>query len=293
MNIKKVLTLGIATTSAILVVLWLSGVFRDETSAAVRDVNAPFGRFASSVRNVFSGVANSIGDAATIRAENMQLHAENERLRAQTLLLDAANRENAELRKALALQEKNHSLISAEIVSRGEASGWWNVVRIDKGRDDGVELNGAVISIDGLVGRVVEVTSETAEVLLLTDANSKVSCYIEGTDPGARGVLTGMGVQKSEGMLDLMHVVEPMSLSYIEKELEIPEGARILTSGIGGLYPSGLPVGEVVSYSSDVSRLYRRALVAPYVDFASLKRVFVMPATAGARAFSVREGIGR
>ena len=293
MKIKKVLTLGIAATAAVLLVLWLSGVFREETAAAARDFNAPFGRFAVSVRNLVFGAAESIGDAAAIRAENAELHAEVETLRAQALLLDGANQENAELRKALALQEKNPSLICAEIVSRGEAAGWWNVVRIDKGSDAGVERHGAVISTEGLVGRVVEVTSDTADVLLLTDANSKVSCYIEGADPGARGVLTGMGVQKRDGMLDLMHVVEPMSLSYIGKELNVTEGARILTSGIGGLYPAGLPVGEVVSSSPDVSRLYRRARVAPYVDLASLRRVFVMPATVDARAVAAREGLAR
>lgn len=278
MKTRKALALGTAALAAVFLVLWLTGALRGGIAGLVRDSNAPYGRFAVWVRNVLSGSFSALEDAAGIRAENASLHAEVEELRAQMIALGETERENAALRRALGLKQKERSLVGAEVTSRGEGYGWWNVVRIDKGREDGITQDCPVISTAGLVGRVVAVTDDTADVLLLSDANSKVSCYIEGEEAGARGVLTGMGVQKGGGELDLLHVVEPMSLSYISKELDVKEGARILTSGIGGLYPAGLPVGEVVATSDDASRLYQRAKVAPYVDFASLRRVFVMRA---------------
>jgi len=279
--------LGTAATAAVFLVLWLSGALRGGIAGLARDANAPYGRFAAWVRNAFAGSATALGDSAAIRAENVRLRAEVEELRANMVALGGVEDENEELRRALRLKQRNASLLCAEVISRGGGYGWWNVARIDKGGKDGVSMDCPVVCADGLVGRVVAVTDSTADVLLLTDANSKVSCCIDGAEAGARGILTGMGVQRGGGELDLLHVVEPMSLSYISKELKVAEGARVLTSGIGGLYPAGLPVGEVVATSSDASRLYQRAKVAPYVDFASLRRVFVVcsvkPPLRGAR----------
>ncbi|NLB68685.1 MAG: rod shape-determining protein MreC [Lentisphaerae bacterium] len=278
--------MGTALLIAVLVVLWLSGVFRNSIASAVRDTNAPYARFFLAVRNLYHNTAAAIGDAASVRLENSQLRKEVEKLRASEVLLQKTLTENSELRKNLQLKQKESLLICAEIISRGEISGWWNIVRIDKGQDDGVELGAAVVSTEGLVGRIVERTSGTADVLLLTDANSRVSCLIEGTEAGARGILTGMGVQKSGGSLEFLHVVEPMSLSYLDKELEVKKGFKVVTSGLGGLYPSGIPVGEVVEFAQDSSRLYQRGRVAPYTDFASLKSVFVLSPTLSARAMT-------
>ena len=270
--------------TAVLLVLWLYAVLRGRVETLARDANAPYGRFALAFRELVSGTVAALRDSVEIRRQNAALASELDELRARLIFHDETERENTALKKALKLQTANPSFLCADVVSRGGASGWWNVVRISKGARDGVSRNCAVISTEGLVGRVVATSADTADILLLTDVNSKVSCCLEGAASGARGILTGGGIFRPGDEMALMHVIEPMSLAYLDKEMDIAKGARVVTSGLGGVYPSGIPVGEVVSSVHDSTKLYQSANVAPYVDFASLRRVFVIlrsPAIAG------------
>ncbi len=275
-KIGRLLTGITATVVAIIFVLWLYHSLRGRVSTLTRDSTAPYGRFVLDVRSLFSSVTDLAKGVTELKRENEALIDENDALRVKLLVLDEIQRDNDNLRKAIGLGLTPSSFIVAEVVSRGGATGWWKIARINKGVKDGVIRNSPVVSTSGLVGRVVETSAETADVLLLTDVNSKLSCYIEDVGQGARGILTGTGVSGAHSELDLLHFVEPMSLAYLEKSLEIKKGARIVTSGIGGLYPRGLPVGEVVESISDPSGLFQRAKVAPYVDFASIDRVFVL-----------------
>lgn len=279
----------VAAAVASLLLLWLYSALRGGLAAAVRDANAPYGRFALAVRNAVSGLSEALGDSIAIRQRIQQLEAENETLRASLLRHEQTVRENDELRMALGLMAEHPGAICAEVVSRGDSGGWWREVRLDKGAASGIRANAPVVAADGLVGRVVRVTDDTADVLLLSDANSKVACVVEDEGPGARGIVVGGGIQHAQAELELLHVVEPMSLAYLDKEAEIRPGSRVVTSGLGGVYPAGIPVGEVRSTSPDSTRLYQRALVAPCVDFASLRRVFVL----GRRAPAAGDAGGR
>jgi rod shape-determining protein MreC len=243
---------------------------------AVRDANAPYGRFALTIRNAVSGLSQALGDSVEIRQRIQQLEDENETLRASLLRHGQVVREVDELRGALGLVSARPDTICADVLSRGDSGGWWREIRLDKGSSSGVHAHAPVVAAAGLVGRVVRVTDDTADVLLLPDANSKVACVVEGEAPGARGIVVGGGIQRASNELELLHVVEPLSLAYLDKAVDIRPGARVVTSGLGGVYPAGIPVGEIQSTSPDSTRLYQRALVAPYVDFASLHRVFVL-----------------
>lgn len=249
---------------------------RGRVSTLTREATAPYGRFVLSAREFFADATGVMRGAAARRHEKEALSNEVELLRVRLLFLEELERDNANLRKALGLGLDQTSFLCAEVVSQGGSTGWWKTVRINKGTQDGVFRNSPVLNTSGLVGRVVNTTPETADVLLLTDVNSKLSCLIEDAGQGARGILSGASVSGPDHALDLLHVVEPMSLAYLEKSIEVKKGAKIISSGIGGLYPRGLPVGEVVESSADASGLFQRAKVAPYVDFASLDRVFVI-----------------
>ncbi len=276
MKIERLLTSIAATTVAIFSLLWAYHAIRGSVSTLTRDATAPYGRFVLGVQSLLSDATGLVKGTETLRRENEGLTDEVDALRVRLLFLDELQRDNANLRQALGLGLAPPSFLCAEVVSRGGSSGWWKTVRINKGTRDGVFRNSPVLNTSGLVGRVVTTSSETSDVLLLTDVNSKLSCSIEDAGPGARGILSGASVSGSHHELDLLHVVEPMSLAYLDKTLEVRKGAKIITSGIGGLYPHGLPVGEVVESSVDASGLFQRAKVAPYVDFASLDRVFVI-----------------
>lgn len=281
----------ICTTAAVAVILslmWLYHAMLGNIGVLTRDATVPYGRFVLSVRNFFVKASDLTCDMMQIRKENAVLTAEVADLRVQQLFLEDLQLENARLRRALDLDYTPPDFVCAEVVSRGGASGWWKIIRINKGTKHGVHRNRAVLDTQGLVGRVVSTSSETADVLLLTDVNSKLSCVIAGVEAGACGILSGSGVLGLGDRLALLHVVEPMSLAYLKKDLEIKKGARILTSGLGGLFPAGLPVGEVVDISMDATGLFQRVRVAPYVNFASLNRVFVL---VGHRRFGGEETV--
>jgi hypothetical protein len=126
------------------------------------------------------------------------------------------------------------------------------------------------------VGRVLSVTERTADVLLLSDANSRLSCVVETPAGALRGVVQGGGIARGDRALEMLHSSAPFTVGYLDKDAAVAPGARVLTSGLGGVYPAGLPVGVVAETGPDGSRLFQRAVVAPYVDFGSLRRVFVL-----------------
>ncbi len=261
---------------AVLLAMWFYQWVREGAARLSRDALAPYARFGRGIRVVLAEVADTAVSHAALRLTNAELAASVEDMEVRMVFLDALQQENAELRRALNLDYAPPAMVCGEVIARGGATGWWKTVRINRGTRHGVFRNCPVVTPRGLVGRVVATSSETADILLLTDVNSKLSCVIEGMGPGARGILTGSGVSGPAGVLSLLHVVEPMSLAYLEKGMTIEPGARVLTSGLGGLFPAGLPVGAVLDAQEDGTGLFQRVRVAPSVDFASLDRVFVL-----------------
>jgi len=159
------------------------------------------------------------------------------------------NKENARLRDwyqtALVLEEQNNSLrdlLNVKIDPKREyitgriiadvGSAFVKSLLVKLGHDDGAQKGFAVISGDGLIGRLIDVSSQTSRVLLVTDMNSRVPVIIEGTKQHA--ILAG---RNSE---------DPI-LEHLPKEAELKDGARIVTSGHGGMFPAGIPIGVMKS----------------------------------------------
>lgn len=196
---------------------------------------------------------------------------ENDRLRREVATLamiqsDNARleEENARLRAALDYVKKAPGKwLAAGVLSEGGgAAAARRTIRVDRGSFNGVE-KGAVVAVpDGLVGRVVAVTPHTSEVLLIVDPSLKVSCIIEG-ERGAKGILSG-------GTDDLL-VMRHFSFGS-----NVTPGARVFTSGLGGVFPSGIPVGVLQGDSrQQEGEILRECEVRPSVDFANLEDVFI------------------
>jgi rod shape-determining protein MreC len=201
------------------------------------------------------------GQAARLRSDNERLVADNASLRRQVAELQAAGRENADLRKALDFQKSfGHRLLSAAVIGRAP-DGLTRSITIGRGHGDGVAIGMVVVSGAGLVGRVSEVSERSAVVQTLVDAASRVNSYtskaaLEGTVLGEGGPLA-MDILPRPGV-----VVAP--------------GEWVLTSGIGGLFPRGILVGQVTQFHRRDSATLERAEVAPAVDFASVSTVQVV-----------------
>lgn len=185
-------------------------------------VNQPFYQAAEYVRAA-SGIAE-------LQAENVRLMQENARLRDWYQTALSLQSENANLQKLLniKLAPQHHYITTHVIADSGNA--FAKSLLVMAGKSDGVDGGQAVLADDGLIGRVIESGQKTSRVLLLTDINSRIPVLIQGTNQ--RAILAGSND-------------EAPVLLHLPPEIEIETGVRVVTSGHGGLFPYGLPVGEI------------------------------------------------
>jgi len=193
-------------------------------------------------------------DLIAVYQENAELAAENERLLVwQQAALRLAS-ENAELRNLLKLApEPAISYLTARIIASSGSVYVRNVI-INAGRENGVVRGQAAITGDGLIGRVTEVGDRAARILLITDLNSRVPVIIEGSR--RRAVLSGDNSDRP-------------SLRNTEAGTAIRIGDRISTSGEGGIFPAGLPVGIVTAFEGELARVEPHAALS-LVDYLRL-----------------------
>lgn len=194
----------------------------------------------------------------------------NDRLRREVRLLatvrgdlERLQAENARLRRALDFKARHpQTWLAAEVLSRGGgAAAVRDAICVDKGILDGV-TKGAVVAVpEGLVGRVADVSPHTAEISLLTDPSVKVACEIEAGGGGRiRGILSGGG---SDGLL----------LRHLDRAVRAGPHPRVVTSGLGGVFPRGFEVGTLGMVTNGVHGVEGEVL--PCVDYSTLEDVFI------------------
>lgn len=228
-------------------------------------------------RGLFSGAQASV--------ENGRLRRELEHLRMVHADAQRIADENDRLRGMLALDVRDHGLttngwICASVLSRGGAGGVRTLIRVGRGSDHGVKVGAAVAVPAGLVGRVEQVTARTADIRLLTDPSVKVSCLVETGDPeigSVDGILEGGGAHtvRTEATASVFYVL-PLHVRHLKRRPELPPRAKIVTSGLGGVFPRGLTAGFLIDgVKVDGAQIEREGDVIPAVDFSSLEDVFI------------------
>jgi len=214
----------------------------DRISPVLQAVSQPF----ATVAGGFRAVSQAVG----VYRENAELREENQRLLQWQEVARRLAAENSELRQlAKLVPQDTVNAVAARVIADSGGAYARNVL-VNVGREDGVQRGQAALTGEGLVGRVAEVGSRTARVLLLTDLNSHIPVELEDTHD--RAVLDG---DNSE---------EPRLL-YLPQKAEVKIGQRIVTGGAGGVFPPGLPVGVVSSITGDIIR------VEPYAELAKLE----------------------
>lgn len=202
------------------------------------------------------------------------VHEENDRLRYElsqqdqyAAMLEEVQRENDELRDLLAIKEKGYHSIPARIVNRtGET--WNNQITLDVGENDGICVDMAVVSSQGLIGKVVEVGEWTSRVRLLTsqDQLSKVAVKIAlNEEKTLEGYLEEYDLEKNSFKVRL----------FTESE-EIKNGQEVITSGLGGVFPNGILVGKVNEVVELINEKGLIAYVTPAADFNDFDYVAVI-----------------
>lgn len=200
---------------------------------------------------------------------------ENDLLRNELTKIDSINTQNIELKRQLKmLQEElnieysltDYEYLNATITSRNIGF-WYNTITIDKGSYNGVRENMIVINSKGLIGRVVSTTNFTSSVKLITtnDTNNKLSVLVTNSDYSLYGLLYNYNIE--EGVLE----VEGISNTEIVNINDL-----VYTSGMGGIFPSGILIGTVSAIDTDAYGLSKIIKVKPAVDFSSLNYVTVL-----------------
>jgi len=179
------------------------------------------------------------------------IEAEFGRLQATQARYIQIEEENARLRNALQFKERNpFSLESAKVLTRTPST-WWETLTIDKGEDNGIATQFPIISEKGLVGKVDRVWNDMATVLLITDESCLVSARVDGTPE--YGIVSGYRGEYGEEAL--------LKLKYLSKDISTEPGARVVTSGKGGVFPDNIEIGTIISIEK--GPLYTEAILSP------------------------------
>ena len=206
-------------------------------------------------------------DTTTLKEENAALKKEIADLRAQQRQAQADSEENKLLRELLKLQQqrRDFTFVSTAVLAHSESS-WTSSLSLNHGTDQDIAVGDCVVNAEGyLVGVISEVGLNWSTVLTVIDTD---------TELGARIFRTGE-VAVAEGDFALMGQGK-LKLSYLTSDDEVLIGDQIVTSGLGGYYPSGLVIGSVESLQTGDDGLARYAVLAPMMDFAALTEVFVI-----------------
>lgn len=225
---------------------------------------SPFLKTGSGLEKQITSVKTGLQSLEELERDNQTLKVENRSLRATNQALRDVEHEVNRLRTALNYRERSiFKLVPAEIVTR-DASTWWRTVTINRGRQDGIESDMAVVTEEGLVGKTTTVSDTISLVLLVTDENCRVAANVEGSRE--QGIVSGERVVGG--------VAPMLNLNFLSKQANLQPGQKIYTSGVGGVFPSGLMIGTVREYR--VRELDGQARLAPAVDVAKLEDVFVV-----------------
>jgi len=230
---------------------------------------SPLLRNGSSLQKQIVGFREGMKKLNELDAENKQLRIELSELKATDQTLQGLAAENNQLRRALQYRERStFKLIPARIIAR-DASTWWSTIKVDRGSNDGIVPDQPVLTEDGLVGKTTVVAGGISTVLLVCDENCGVAATVEGTLE--RGLVRGTRTSTA---------AEPdLTLNFLSKEANLKPGERVFSSGVGGVFPAGVLIGEVKKFR--VEPLEGVASVVPAVDFSTIEDVFIV--TGGAK----------
>lgn len=274
-----------AVIVAALFLLNLSETASSHVKTAVREAVAPFESFFDGFSGRMRAAFAALAASSDVRKTERELTEQVMALRQKVNDLASLEQENAMLREQLGFAGRaGHKLILCEVINRGDAGGWWEVVRINKGSADGVGGDMAVITPDGLVGKTVLAAKHSCDVVLITDRSCNVSARTArsgdfGIVKGLGGESAGMGSGIGTGFLCVME--------QLPAQADIREGDMVATCGLGGVFPKGLVVGTVAAAAADKSGLHKTAVLKPSADLAQLEYVFVV---AGSAAGEERRG---
>ena len=228
---------------------------------AVLTLSAPVMGVIADVDRFFLSLWNDYIALVAVRKENIALRETVRGLNSRIIANQDALFENERLKQLLALKSTLRLQSVAANVIGEESAPWYRSIIIDRGYVDGLADGMPVLATSGVVGRVVKVAASSARVLLLTDHASSIAAMIQRSR--ARGVLKGKGGGDC-------------SLEFTIREDDAKVGDTVTTSGIGGIFQKGIPLGEVTMVRKGEYGMFQTIDVRPAVNTYNLEEVLVI-----------------
>lgn len=249
------------------VVLWnLPEQVTTRIKAGVVGLFLPLFGLAAAGQAALDAGVSAVTPRRALLKELDRLRAENRQLLIRLTQLEETIRENERLRELLGWQKQLPWTVKPAHVIARDTTAWWRTLRIDLGARDGLRPGMPVLIRDGLIGKTGTVFDTTAEVILIGDPNCRVACVVRET--GETGVVSGL----SEGLFDHRLVY----LTHLPRNSSVKPGHTVYTSGVGGVFPAGLPVGTVVDLRTISYGLYTEARVRLAADTSRAREVAVL-----------------
>ncbi|SFP74197.1 rod shape-determining protein MreC [Salibacterium halotolerans] len=244
-------------------ITWPEKFLRDTTGVVQSLVSRP--------AHMTAGFFGNVADIFRVYEENQMLKSRMEEFASLSAELETVKQENATLREMIDSESSlsDYTTRSALVIHRSPDK-WTDMIGINKGSQNGVSENMAVVTPEGLIGKV-ETTSEfTSTVQLLSDDSraNRVSAMVATDGEPVYAFIEGWN-EEQEGLM----------LRKIQSDAEIEEGQQVITSGLGGLFPRGLAIGTITSLQPDEYGLSYNALVEPAADYYNLEQVNVIERT--------------
>jgi rod shape-determining protein MreC len=266
LTLQKPITIFIAVLFSLLILM--SYQVKDETSGRTVLGNVIFGILSpvqmgvsATFRGIWNTVVNYV-DLVNTNQENEKLTKEIAKLKVNLQANAHEKEENDRLRRILNLQEKVPlKMVVGEVIGHAAKSGVSTIVSINRGTQNEVRPQLAVVTPDGVVGKTIEASSLTAKAQLISDPSFSMGAMLERS--GSAGILSGNG--------------EICVLEFLPLTSDIKAGDPVIASGQDGIFPEGYPVGRVSRIMK--SQLSLSAEVTPYQNLASLKEIVVLLGT--------------
>jgi rod shape-determining protein MreC len=255
---------GIVVLAAVLI-LSLPSSATSHLKLALGSLFLPLFGLANAGQQLPADLADSVLPRRELLRQIALLRAQVQQLQMQQVQAQATVQENDRFRDLYGWQRQQPwKLKLARVITRDPAN-WWRTIEIDLGSHDGITPNLPVLTPDGLIGRVSSVGLTRSQVILIGDPNCRVSVVVQNTAQDT-GILSASGPLNSS-LADL---------TYLASGASLKSGQTVVTSGIGGVFPRGIPVGEVVDSRQVEFGLYTQARVKLNVNLGALEEVMVL-----------------
>ena len=249
----------------VLIVLLLPERTTGQLKLAVASLYVPLFGLAGSGEAAAQHAAEALTTRATLTRQVAELREQNQRLQFKVSQLQEAWRENMRLKQALGWQQSAGWQLKPGRVLGQDPANWWRTLHIGLGARDGVRTNAPVLTADGVVGRVAEVGLTRSQVVLAGDPACRFSALVQETRD--KGMIT-----PDASSLDHLLV----GFTFVPTGASLRPGQAVVTSGDGGVFPKGIPVGQIVDIQTNEFGLYLEARVRLAVNLNRLEEVWVL-----------------